>query len=283
MRRRNSIGVVTTAGLVLSSGIPSGCVNSDCTVDPACVEPEGLVQIPAAESIPDPSSDYDVNCMDPAPGDGSFCNATGRYIGREYDPNTRRIGPIVAGIGRVDVLSAISNCNKTCNNETTGGLKLNVSLFGCTVSAGGVVSTTASSNETTELQKHAVLNLPNADDGVEWDLTRAPTALRSFCTDLAHASNQVVLELWTGRIKVETTAKADAFGGAKLCCGDQACLDATLVEAANATNLYVFEGTVGVKLAHRDDFCNGARQWLKRRCSAATPEASYICGDPWWR
>lgn len=284
MARRKSAGILTAAGLLLFGTIPSGCGSSDCTVDPACVDPEGLVQIPAAEGVPDPSSDYDVNCMDPAPGDGSFCSATGRYIGREYDPNTGRIGNIVAGIGQVDVLSVVSHCNKECTNANNTGLKLSLSAFGCTVSAGGGLGSTASSNETTELQKHAVLNLPNADDYTEWDLTRAPTALKSFCTEAVHASNQVVLELWTGKIRIETTARAGASGGAKLCCGkDIACLDATLTETANATNRYTFEGAVGVRLAARDDFCNGARQWLTRRCAFATPEASYACADPWWR
>lgn len=282
MRRGTWLQLVGVAVLASGLGASYGCGASCAPAANACSEPPpGLVQIPAADGVPDASSQYAVNCIAPVAGDVAFCTAINQYVGKTYDPATHLLGPSIGQAGQLTVLSTTSNCETTCTGKTVLGLHLSVDAKVCTVKAGAGTSSSVSSAHTTELQKHISSGMPNGDDQAGWSLTSAPAELKAFCLDPSYATTQIVLELWTGKIEIETTAHVDTTADAKVCCGSVFCFDAPLDASGTGDSRYTFDGTVGVKLASRDDFCNGARDWLAASCQR-TPEAG-ACSDGWWR
>ena len=272
-----------TALAVVALGFVSACNNSCPAPPPTCGQPPvGLVEIQVGDDIPAPATKGAVSCQAPSPADTPFCDAASEYIGREYDPVSKAIGPALAGPGRLNVEAVDTHCKDSCSGKTGGGLHLKIPLESCSISVGGDLSSKVSSAHGSELDQHVSLSVPTADASAQWDLTTEQTNLRAFCTDPSANAGQVIVEFWTGKVDVQAMTSVDQSADADLCCeGSAVCLKGSVNLSGSAESSWDFQGTVGVKVVSRETFCLGARLWLDNRCSTGTPAPS-LCGDPWW-
>ena len=240
-----------------------------------------MVKIEAGRDVPVPSTDYDVNCLDPAAADLGFCGGAGSYIGWTFMRTSGQVGAAIAKPGRVSSAPVTSSCSNSCEGRSGTGLDLTLPLKFCDVKVGADLSSRVTSAHSSEISRQVYAELPAADRVADWEMTERFAALKAYCSDPHRQSEDVITGFWTGRIEVEAGVELEHSASAELCCGKSGCLDANIGTALDEETKWQFSGVIGVKLATRSEFCAGARGWLSRHC-AWTGGSAPACADLWW-
>lgn len=270
-------------GIVLGVLATSVACKGKCP-PPTCDErPAGLVAIQPGDTVPAPASvdNVKISCLAPAAGDVGFCNAIALFIGHAYDPTTGTVGVALGAVGTVDIANVVSTCHDSCTGHSGPFVDLTVPLEVCSIKVGADSSARIESGRTSSLDKHIFASLPTANHAEDWDLSCEADDLRSFCTDPALAKQEVVVDIWTGKVDVKTETDLSASAEGKVCCED-ICLNGGVDDTLMDGSEWTFEGTVGVKLAAHAAFCAGAGLWLDAWCKTAAGADSPACITRWW-